>query len=78
MDATNRSNWYIIYNKNNNKITFNQCIKFLKNDTLTFIAHKNCIGIITHGGWSTVLEAVVYSKPMVLMPLFAGHLFNFF
>ena len=43
----------------------------------TFSGHPNYQGIITHGGWSTVLESLYYGRPMILMPLFAGTLKSF-
>lgn len=39
---------------------------------MTFIAHPNYRGVLTHGGWSTILESLLYKRPMILMPLFAG------
>ncbi|CAL2041277.1 unnamed protein product [Caenorhabditis brenneri] len=43
---------------------------------LPLMAHKNYKTIITHGGWSSILETTMYSKPMILMPLFADHAKN--
>ncbi|CAI5449063.1 unnamed protein product [Caenorhabditis angaria] len=43
---------------------------------LPLMAHKNYRSIITHGGWSTILETTIFSKPMILMPLFADHAKN--
>ncbi|EYB82573.1 hypothetical protein Y032_0357g3397 [Ancylostoma ceylanicum] len=38
------------------------------------MAHPNYLAIITHGGWSSILESINVGKPLVLMPLFAGWL----
>ncbi|KAK0399682.1 hypothetical protein QR680_003160 [Steinernema hermaphroditum] len=43
---------------------------------LSLMAHRNYQGIITHGGWSSILESLVFKKPMILMPLFADHTKN--
>lgn len=43
---------------------------------LPLMAHKNYKTIITHGGWSSILETTMHSKPMILMPLFADHAKN--
>uniref|UniRef100_A0A1I7YR82 glucuronosyltransferase n=1 Tax=Steinernema glaseri TaxID=37863 RepID=A0A1I7YR82_9BILA len=43
---------------------------------LSLMAHPNYHGIITHGGWSSILESLVFKKPMILMPLFADHTKN--
>uniref|UniRef100_A0AC35GY13 Glucuronosyltransferase n=1 Tax=Panagrolaimus sp. PS1159 TaxID=55785 RepID=A0AC35GY13_9BILA len=43
---------------------------------IDLICHSNYYGIITHGGWSTVLESLSYARPMILMPLFADHFKN--
>uniref|UniRef100_A0A0N5A4Y8 glucuronosyltransferase n=1 Tax=Parastrongyloides trichosuri TaxID=131310 RepID=A0A0N5A4Y8_PARTI len=40
---------------------------------LSLMSHKNYKGIITHGGWSSMLESLINGKPMILMPLFADH-----
>ncbi|EPB73916.1 UDP-glucoronosyl and UDP-glucosyl transferase [Ancylostoma ceylanicum] len=37
------------------------------------MAHPNYLAIITHGGWSSILESINVGKPLVLMPLFADH-----
>ncbi|CAI4228339.1 unnamed protein product [Auanema sp. JU1783] len=42
----------------------------------SLMAHSNYKGIITHGGLSSILESLMYGKPMVLMPLFADHFKN--
>jgi glucuronosyltransferase len=39
-------------------------------------AHPNYKAIVIHGGWSTVLESLLYEKPMILVPLFADHFKN--
>lgn len=39
---------------------------------ISLMAHPNYRGVLTHGGWSTVLESLLYEQPMILMPLFAG------
>ncbi|KIH43689.1 hypothetical protein ANCDUO_26300, partial [Ancylostoma duodenale] len=36
------------------------------------MAHHNYLAIITHGGWSSILESISVGRPLVLMPLFAG------
>uniref|UniRef100_A0A8R1EK31 glucuronosyltransferase n=1 Tax=Caenorhabditis japonica TaxID=281687 RepID=A0A8R1EK31_CAEJA len=43
---------------------------------LPLMAHRNYKTIITHGGWSSILETTMHSKPMILMPLFADHAKN--
>uniref|UniRef100_A0AC34QTS9 Glucuronosyltransferase n=1 Tax=Panagrolaimus sp. JU765 TaxID=591449 RepID=A0AC34QTS9_9BILA len=43
---------------------------------IDLICHENYQGIVTHGGWSSVLESLSYGKPMLLMPLFADHFKN--
>ncbi|CAJ0559238.1 unnamed protein product, partial [Mesorhabditis spiculigera] len=43
---------------------------------ISLIAHPNYKAIITHGGWSSILESLVHGKPMLLMPLFADHAKN--
>ncbi|KAI1723998.1 UDP-glucoronosyl and UDP-glucosyl transferase domain-containing protein [Ditylenchus destructor] len=43
---------------------------------LELIAHPKCVGLVTHGGLSSILEAIAYARPMVLMPLFADHYKN--
>uniref|UniRef100_A0A7E4W836 glucuronosyltransferase n=1 Tax=Panagrellus redivivus TaxID=6233 RepID=A0A7E4W836_PANRE len=43
---------------------------------IDLICHTNYRGIITHGGWSSVLESLSYGRPMILMPLFADHFKN--
>ncbi|KAH7721762.1 Protein UGT-59 [Aphelenchoides avenae] len=43
---------------------------------IDLISHPNYFGIITHAGWSSVLESVVHARPMILMPLFADHFKN--
>lgn len=40
------------------------------------LGHEKFIAIITHGGWSSVLESLIYSRPMILMPLFGDHFKN--
>lgn len=39
-------------------------------------AHPNCQGIVTHGGWSSILESVAFGRPLIVMPLFADHAKN--
>uniref|UniRef100_A0A0N5B8G0 glucuronosyltransferase n=1 Tax=Strongyloides papillosus TaxID=174720 RepID=A0A0N5B8G0_STREA len=40
---------------------------------IALMKQKNYKGIITHGGWSSMIETLTYGKPMILMPLFADH-----
>uniref|UniRef100_A0A0K0EFG3 glucuronosyltransferase n=1 Tax=Strongyloides stercoralis TaxID=6248 RepID=A0A0K0EFG3_STRER len=40
---------------------------------IELMKHKNYKGIITHGGWSSMIETLTNGKPMILMPLFADH-----
>ncbi|KAK6749064.1 hypothetical protein RB195_001587 [Necator americanus] len=37
------------------------------------MAHPNYLAVITHGGWSSILESISVEKPLVLIPLFADH-----
>ncbi|CAD5220860.1 unnamed protein product [Bursaphelenchus okinawaensis] len=43
---------------------------------MALMKHQNYRGVITHGGWSTVLESISNGRPMILMPLFADHFKN--
>uniref|UniRef100_A0AC35TSD9 UDP-glucuronosyltransferase n=1 Tax=Rhabditophanes sp. KR3021 TaxID=114890 RepID=A0AC35TSD9_9BILA len=40
---------------------------------LELMSHPKYLGLITHGGWSSMLESLINAKPMILMPLFADH-----
>ncbi|VDK34304.1 unnamed protein product [Gongylonema pulchrum] len=40
------------------------------------MAHQAFLGIITHGGWNSVLESVYYGRPAVVIPLFADQYHN--
>ncbi|PAV86846.1 hypothetical protein WR25_24236 [Diploscapter pachys] len=40
------------------------------------MGNSKYLAILTHGGWSSVLETILHRKPMVLMPLFADHMKN--
>lgn len=37
-----------------------------------FAAQPQFRAIITHGGWSSILESLYVGRPMILMPLFGG------
>uniref|UniRef100_A0A915DNT5 glucuronosyltransferase n=1 Tax=Ditylenchus dipsaci TaxID=166011 RepID=A0A915DNT5_9BILA len=43
---------------------------------IDLLAHAKCLGILTHGGLSSILESIHHSRPMILMPLFADHFKN--
>ncbi|CAB3409221.1 unnamed protein product [Caenorhabditis bovis] len=43
---------------------------------LALMGHPNYLAIITHGGWSSILETIIHLRPMILMPLFADHAKN--
>ncbi|GMS96381.1 hypothetical protein PENTCL1PPCAC_18556, partial [Pristionchus entomophagus] len=43
---------------------------------LTLIAQPQFRAIITHGGWSSILESLYVGRPMILMPLFGDHAKN--
>ncbi|XP_028787264.1 UDP-glycosyltransferase 72B1-like [Neltuma alba] len=40
------------------------------------LRHKSTGGFLTHCGWNSTLEAIVYGKPMVVWPLFAEQRMN--
>ncbi|XP_047339023.1 hydroquinone glucosyltransferase-like [Impatiens glandulifera] len=37
------------------------------------LMHESTGGFLTHGGWGSALESVVYGVPMIVWPLFAEH-----
>ncbi|KAE9556365.1 hypothetical protein FO519_000405 [Halicephalobus sp. NKZ332] len=57
-------------------ITFGSIAKTVDMPEVMRESHPNYKGIVTHGGWSTVLESLSYGRPMILMPLFADHFKN--
>lgn len=40
------------------------------------LKHKSTGGFLTHCGWNSILEAMVYGKPMIVWPLFAEQRMN--
>ncbi|GMR48833.1 hypothetical protein PMAYCL1PPCAC_19028, partial [Pristionchus mayeri] len=43
---------------------------------LALMAQPQFRAIITHGGWSSILESIYVGRPMILMPLFGDHAKN--
>ncbi|GMT25398.1 hypothetical protein PFISCL1PPCAC_16695, partial [Pristionchus fissidentatus] len=43
---------------------------------LALMAQPQFRAIITHGGWSSILESIYAERPMILMPLFGDHAKN--